>query len=127
MVKGPMSDKLEYAILEIVFRTQQADHQNYWGGWETEVRALVPDYSNQFDLLAAFKRLWNGGSGVFRLTKPDNPTMRRHAFDYSGHDADDNAFFFTGNFNAQATLAGRSYWDGIKVEKKPTSIGFPKP
>ena len=124
MVKGPMADKLEYAILEIVFRNSQADHQNYWGGWETEVRALVSDYSNQFDLLAAFKWLWN--SGVLRLTKPDPPTMRRHAFDYSGDDVDDNAFFFTGPFNAIATPAGRRHWDGIKVEKKAASMGFPQ-
>ncbi len=124
MVKGPLSDRLEYAILEIVFGNSQADHQNYWGGWETEVRALMSDYSNQFDLLAAFKRLWNGGNGVLRLTKPDNATMRRHAFDFSGDDADDNAFFFTGPFNAVATPAGRSHWDGIKVEKKAATIGF---
>ena len=126
MVKGPMADKLEYAILEIVFRNSQADHQNYWGGWETEVRAVVSDYSNQFDLLAAFKRLWNGGNGVLRLTKPGNATMRRHAYDYSGNDIDDNVFFFTGPFNASATPSGRSYWDGIRVEKKPPTIGFPQ-
>lgn len=126
MVKGPLSDKLEYAILEIVFRNPQADHQNYWGGWETEVRSLISDEYNQFDLLAAFKRLWNGGNGALRLTKPDNPTMRRHAIDYSGNDGDDTAFFFAGPFNAVATPAGRRYWAGIKVEKKSASMGFPR-
>jgi hypothetical protein len=122
MVKGPLSDRLEYAILEIVFRQTKADHQNYWGGWETEVRALVPDYSDTQDLLAAFKRLWTGG--VLRLTKPDN--AGRHAHDYSGNNADDDIFFFTGGFNAVLTPAGRSYWDGIRVQKKSASIGFPQ-
>jgi len=84
----------------------------------------VSDYSNMFDLLAAFKRLWNGGNGVLRLTKPNNAS--RHAYDYSGNDADDSDFFFTGNFNAVATPAGRSYWDGIRVSKTRATIGFPK-
>lgn len=123
MVNGPLADKLEYAILEVVFRNSEANHQDSFGGWETQVQALVPDYSNQADLRDAFKRLWDGGD--LRLTKPD--TMRRHAFDYSGHETDDSGFFFTGPFNAKATATGRKYWDGIKIEKKKASIGFHQP
>lgn len=124
MIKGPLADRLEYAILEVVFHSN-GDHQTYWGGWETQIRHLVSDYANQLDLLAAFKRLWQ--RGVLRLTKPHNPTMRHRAFGYSGRDADDHAFFFIGNFNAEATPEGRSYWDRPKeVKPNGTKFGFPQ-
>jgi hypothetical protein len=125
MIKGPLSDRLEYAIFDTVSRASTADHQNDWSGWEASVKLLVPDYSQPPDLLAAFKRLWNGG--VLRLTKPDNPTRQRHALDYSGDPADDEKFFFDPSFgfNAVLTDAGRSYWDGVRGEKKSTAVGFP--
>jgi len=126
MIRGPLSDRLEYAILEIVSGASNADHQNYWGGWETSVRPLVRDYSDPKDLLGAFKRLRE--NGVLCLTKPDNLARKRHGFDYSGSPADDEKFFLDSSlgFNAVLTDAGRSYWNRIRVEKKSATIGFPR-
>jgi len=124
MIREPLSDRLEYAILEIVSR-YNADHQNYWGGWETSVRAIVPDYCQQSDLLGAFKRLWK--NRALYLTKPDNLTRKRHAFYYPGDPADDEKFFFDSSLGFNAKLnVGRRYWDGIRVEKKTAIIGFPR-
>jgi hypothetical protein len=121
MIKGPLPDRLEYAILKIVAASPYDYHQNHWGGWESEVGQQVLDCTRT-ELLAPFKRLWNGGSGALRLTKPD--TTHRHALDYSGDEADEEAFFFTGQFNAVLTAPGRSYWGGLRLEKKKAAIGF---
>jgi len=120
MVKGPLADRLEYAILEMVFwNRSEARHQDHWGDWHTAVRKLVPEFTDA-DLKSAFKRLWKGG--VLRLTKPDS--QRYHAFEYSGDEAHDEAFFLIGPFNASITDEGRSYWDGIRVDKPRGTIGF---
>jgi hypothetical protein len=97
---GQLSHRIEHAICEIVSRASSTDHQNDWSGWEASVKLFVPDYSQPRDLLAAFKRLWDGGHGVLILTKPDNPTVCRHAFAYAGGGSDDDEFFFSGPFNA---------------------------
>ena len=113
MVETPLSQRLEYAILRIVCRNpSDARHQDYWGEWGTSVKAIVPEFGNA-DLLAAFKRLWK--RGVLRLTKADS--QRYHAQQYSGNEADDDAFFFTGDFNASITDEGRSYWDSTEAPK----------
>jgi hypothetical protein len=112
----PLSERLEYAILQIVCRhPSDARHQDDWGEWATSVKASVQEFVNS-DLLAAFKRLWK--RNVLRLSKPD--LQRYHANEYSGSEADDNLFFFRGPFNATITDEGRSHWD--KAEPVKTSV-----
>ena len=90
MVKGPLSDRLEYAVLEIVIlNPSEATHQDHWGGWELSVRSRVPAFATG-DLLSAFRRLWR--KGVLRLSKPD--LLQRNAEEYSGDETDDDRFFF---------------------------------
>lgn len=121
MVKGPLADRLEYAILEIVFwNPSEATHQDHWSDWQTAVRKVVPEFRDAADLKSAFKRLWNWG--LLRLTKPDK--LRCHAYEYSGNEGDDEWFFFPGPFNASITDEGRSYWDGIRVDRPAGTIGF---
>lgn len=121
MVKGPLADRLEYAILETVVRVFGGRHQESWGGWQSQISAHGIDISEftYDDLLSAFKRLRN--RGVLRLTKPDS--QRYHAHEYSGNEADDDKFFFKDPFNAVVTDEGRSYWDSIREEPK-RPIGF---
>src|ERR1039458_2025307 len=95
MVEAPLSERLEYAILEIVCNNPaQATHQDSWGGWSASIRHRVPAFADA-DLLAGFRRLWK--RGVLRLTKPD--TQRRHALDHSSNEQDDAGIFFTGAVN----------------------------
>jgi len=116
MVEAPLSDRLEYAILRIVYRNpSDARHQNSWGGWGSEVKTDVLEFTGA-DLLSAFKRLWK--KGVIRLTKPDS--QRYHAQDYSGSESDDHSFFFMGDFNVSITDEGRSHWDRLAVSKTAT-------
>jgi hypothetical protein len=112
MVKGPLADRIEYAILEIVFRTPKADYQSHWGSWEYQVKMRVEQYANPLDLLGSFKQLRD--SGVLSLTKPDLEGIDHHGFVYSGDAIDDEDFFFTGMFNTVATPLGRRYWNGIE-------------
>jgi hypothetical protein len=106
MVEAPLFERLEYAILEIVcWNPSEATHQDHWGGWRTSIQGRVPEFADA-DLLAAFRRLWK--RGVLRLTKPD--LQRRHAHDYSGKEANDEAFFFPDSFNATITDEGRIAW-----------------
>jgi hypothetical protein len=113
MADRPLSERLEYAILQIVCRDRSdAKHQNSWGGWASSVRTTVPELSNA-DLLSAFKRLWK--EGVIRLTKPN--FQRYHAYEYSGQESDDNEFFYRGSFNAAITDEGRSHWDRSEEPK----------
>src|SRR3989442_3640 len=99
MADAPLSERLEYAILEIGWlNPSRATHQDHWGGWSNSVQRRVPEFSDA-DLLAAFRRL--AKRGVLRLTKPDS--QRRHAHDYSGNEADDDRFFFVGPYNATIT------------------------
>lgn len=118
MAEAPLSELLEYAILQIVNRNlSEARHQDYWGNWAEAVRLNVPDFVNA-DLLSAFKRLRK--QGILRLTKPDSQSY--HASEYSGKEADDMAFFFTGFFNASITDEGRSYWDRAEAPKTTVFI-----
>ena len=121
MVKGPLPDRVQYAILDIVFRNPvAARHRDSLGGWRTWVRSLVPgEFIIDVDVLHAFKVLWQGG--LLDLTKLDNAAMVRHAYYYSGKDADDEAFFYSGPFDAVATQEGRSHWDRIRVDKAAAS------
>lgn len=111
MVDAPLPDRIDYAILAVVFRTQDEEHQCNWSDWEIEIRALVHDYSSPDDLLAAFRRMWCGG--MIHLTRLDSEQGR--AIDYSGHDTNDESFFLVGPFTAIGTPAGGSCWDGIKM------------
>ncbi len=116
MVGPPLSERLEYAILKIVYRDpSDAKHQDSWGTWEASVRVDVPVFATA-DLLSAFKRLWK--RGVIRLTKPD--FQRYHALEYSGRESDDNEFFYRGPFNATITDEGRSHWD--RSEEPKTTV-----
>jgi hypothetical protein len=65
---------------------------------------LVPDLAHQRDLLVAFNILRK--IGVLWPTKPSNELFMRDAFGYSGSEADDEWFFFTGSFNATITDEG---------------------
>lgn len=121
MIKGSLADRLEYAILETIAEFMDGHQQDYWGGWEAQVRARGINQSEltQQDLLSAFKRLWK--QGLLRLTKPNS--QRREAHEYSGNAASDGSLFFTGTFNADITDEGRRYWDSIREEPRPP-IGF---
>jgi hypothetical protein len=116
MAESPLSERLEYAILATVNRNpSQATHQDSWGGWCNLIRQSVSEFADA-DLLAAFRRLWK--RDVLRLTKPDN--QRRDAHEYSGSEADTEAFFFIGPFNATITDEGRSVWD--RAEEPRTTV-----
>lgn len=118
MAEAPLSERLEYAILEMVYwNPSDARHQDDWGAWAATVRRSVPDFVDA-DLLAAFRRLWK--QGILRLTKPD--ALRYHASEYSDKQGDDNAFFFTGPFNASVTDEGRSHWDRIEAPRATVFI-----
>jgi hypothetical protein len=120
IVKGPLADRLEYAILKIIMDHNNETHQEYWGPWMNSVSNLVPELAHESDLKAAFKRLREDG----RLGLSKAAEGRRHGFEYSGNESDDEAFFFTGSFNATITDDGRKYWDGIKVKPRSAAIGF---
>ncbi len=118
MAETHLSERLEYAILQIVYRNpSQACHQDSWGNWAGAVRLSVPAFADA-ELLSAFKRLRK--QGIIRLTKPDSQLY--HASEYSGKEADDTAFFFTGAFNASATDEGRSHWDRSEAPKTTVFI-----
>jgi hypothetical protein len=125
MVKGPLADRLNYAILDTIDSIERnfsrTGHQDSWPGWESSAKKRVPEF-RYLELLSAFKRLRN--AGIIRLSKPDNATKIFDAHEYSGNDADDDSFFFTGPFNAFITDEGRSYWDGLKDKKSGGPIGF---
>lgn len=110
----PLSDKLEYAILDFVMRFTDGTHQESWDSWQNEAHRAVPESFDMADLKAAFKRLWK--EGVLRLSKPDH--QRRHAFEYSGKESDDEAFLFIGPFNATITDEGRRYWDRAQFRRR---------
>jgi len=110
MISGPLAERLEHAVLEIVMATN-GTYQAPWGLWLTTVTGRVPELEQAADLVAAFKRLRE--SRLVKLTKPD--TTQRDASEYSGNDADDNAFFFAGEFNVSITPRGRQRWDQIKT------------
>jgi hypothetical protein len=119
MVKGPLADRLQYAILQIVTTYSDDSHQESWGAWRNDVTRRVPDLAKDADLKAAFKRLWK--ADYMRLSKAHDGQY--HGLDYSGNEQDDDDFFFIGSFNATITDDGRSYWDGIRVEQS-SPIGF---
>jgi hypothetical protein len=123
MIKGPLADRLEYAILETIVKIMEGRQQDSWGGWTAQVtsRGVGQSEFTQQDLLSAFKRLWK--QGLLRLTKPDS--QRREANEYSANAADDGNFFFTSTFNADITDEGRRYWDSIREEPR-RPIGFSK-
>ena len=120
MINGSLPDRLEYTILAIVAGSPYGCRQDHWDGWEYEVRRRVPDCTRR-ELLSAFKRLWNGGNGALDLTNSDD-----HPHYYSGDQADDKSFFFTGQLNAVLTPTGRSYWGLLRIEKKKAAIGLPQ-
>jgi len=113
-VSKPLADRLDYSILDIVMRSSNRSRQDHWGGWEHEVRQKLTDRFQPADLKSAFKRLWN--DGILRLSRPDS--VRRHAFDYSGNEADDPAFFDTDRFNATITDKGIQYRDRLRANQR---------
>lgn len=112
MVKGPLPDRLEFAILQIVM-SFNGKHQNSWGEWSSAV-SRVSDLADGAELKAAFTRLWKHGN--LRLTKWHVDAMCD--IEYSGKEQDDSAFFFTGNFNAIITDEGRSYWGKLNLPQR---------
>jgi hypothetical protein len=119
VVMGPLPDRVQFAILDIIFRNPaNAQHRDRLDGWRTRVRYLVPgDFIIDADLLDAFKVLWK--AGLLDLTKPDNAAKVRQAQYYSGDDADDQAFFYSGPFDTVATQEGRSHWVRIQADQAP--------
>lgn len=117
MVDAPLPDRIDYAILAIVFRTPDEKYQGDWAEWEMEIRARVQDYLGPSELLAAFKRMWHGG--MIHLTRP---TEHRREIDFSGEDTDEECFFFAGPFTAIGTPAGGSCWDGIRIRWRSKSL-----
>lgn len=108
-----LGEGVERSLLETIagcrfMHTSLNGHQDHWGQWMQIIRKAEPDCADA-DLLSAFKHLRN--RGTLRLTKPDQ--TRYQATDYSGKDKDDEAFFFTGVFNAVLTDDGRRYWDQL--------------
>jgi len=90
-------------------------YQDYWGGWEQQVRAKVPDVA-QPDLLSAFKRL--ARAYKITLAKHEN---RRTAIPYTGEESDSD-FFLTERFSADITDEGKTY---LEMARKPGGrIGF---
>ena len=120
MIQGPLAERLEYAILEIVMQ-MNGEHQDHWGRWEHMVsarcgkRLIDPE-----ELKNAFVGLHS--TGIVELTKPDG--MRRDAFRYSRDLAADEKYFFLGRFNVDITSKGRSYWAGIEQAGKTGRVGF---
>jgi hypothetical protein len=114
VAKTPLSERLERAILEIVcWNPSDATHQDSWSGWTNSIRRRVPEFTDA-DLRSAFRRLWK--SRTLRLTKLDS--QRGHPEDYSGIEADDNRFFFSGWFNGTITDEGRSEWDRLHASNR---------
>jgi hypothetical protein len=116
MVKGPLPNRLEFAILQIMMTVRDGTHQASWGPWANDVSRLVPDLASQPELKAAFTRLWR--HGYLRLTKWSVHDMQH--VEYSGQEQDDSLFFFTGDFMATITDEGRSYWGTLNA---PTRNG----
>ena len=119
MVKGPITERIGYAVLEIISGHKDGTHQASWGRWLSSVGNLVPDLLHDADLLEAFKRLWK--TGIVRLSKAAGGY---HGFDYSGKESADEAFFFIAQFNVTITDEGRRYWEGIKVKAGSRTTGF---
>src|ERR1022692_5266685 len=88
MVKSPLLDKLEYAILERIMGNRDGPHQASWPEWMNSAVNQVPDLAHDADLKAAFKRLWK--DGIVRLSK----VADGRPSDYSGMDECDDLFFF---------------------------------
>src|SRR6185437_1725368 len=96
MVKGPLPDRLEFAILQIVMSIGGGKHQNHWGGWHNEVQRLVPDLAQGVELQAAFTRLWK--RKLLSLSKwSTNDNLH---VEFSGQQRDESQFFYTGTFGA---------------------------
>ncbi|HXS94141.1 MAG TPA: hypothetical protein VN736_06010 [Candidatus Limnocylindrales bacterium] len=112
MVKGPLPDRLEFAILQIVMSFGGGKHQASWGEWGNSVRRLVHDLTDDAELKAAFKRLWKRGTLQLWKYSGGQP------WDYSGSEEDDEGFFFIGPFGATITEEGRSHWGKLNVPQR---------
>ena len=104
MIRGPLPDRVEYAILDIIMRTN-GSHQGSWAEWTNSAVSLVADL-NDAEFEAAFNRLRKrgiilllNGSGRY------NPTT----------DEDSSLFFYTDRFKAIITDEGRSHWGHLKA------------
>jgi len=124
MMKGPLSLRLEYAVLETLSNYGEDGYvQRSWHSWMEEVsaRGIPPGEFQRHDLLAAFKRLRR--KNALQLIKPDGQYQR--AFEYSGDELDDDKFFFAGRFGTTLTDQGRLYWNLIRDagEEAPSRKG----
>jgi TIR domain len=113
MVKGPLPDRLEFAILQIVMSVG-GKHQNFWGDWANAVRRLVPDLLDIAELQAAFTRL--SKRGYLSLTKWNTNAQRD--IEYSGNEQDAASFFYGGTFGATITAEGRGYWGKLNLPQR---------
>jgi hypothetical protein len=105
VMKRTLSSKLEYAILKYIAALGQRRVQNSIGGFFTCVRGDVPELVDHNDLLFALKRLHKRGR--LRLITLDG-------IDYQGNPDYDTFMFFRGEFIAEITPEGWSYWESIK-------------
>jgi hypothetical protein len=104
MIRGPLPDRIEYAILDIIMRTN-GSHQGSWAEWTNSALSLVADLDDA-EFEAAFNRLRKrsiilllNGSGRY------NPTTEE----------DISLFFYTDRFKAIITDEGRSHWGHLKA------------
>jgi len=98
-------EDLDHAILRIVFhRPSEPTYQGSSGDWLRLVQRDVPE-ADFIDLKLAFTRLRNNRK-VHLINDDGIP--------YSGNEADDERFFYTGRFTASATDEGRSYWNRLR-------------
>src|ERR1035438_1515118 len=104
MIRGPLPDRIEYAILDIIMRTK-GSHQGSWAEWTNSAVSLVADLDDA-EFEAAFNRrrkrsiiLLSTGSGRY------NPTPEE----------DSSLFFYTNTFRAIITDEGRSHWGHLKA------------
>jgi hypothetical protein len=79
MIRGPLPDRLEFAILQIVMKFSDGRHQTSWGSWRNEVTAQVPDLTGD-ELKAAFTRLWRHHHISLSKWTPNNMSF----VEYSG-------------------------------------------
>jgi hypothetical protein len=106
VMKRTLSSKLDYAILEYVAAMSQRRVQNTIGGWFNRMRETVPELNDHNDLLFALKRLHKRER--LRL-------ITLEGIDYQGNPDYDTFIFFRGEFVAEITPEGWSYWESIKV------------
>lgn len=120
MIQGPLRERVEYAVLEIVMQ-MNGQHQDKWVRWHHMVSIRCGEKRlESADLKEALVGLHT--AGIVNLTKPDG--LQREAFRYSADLGDDEQYFFRGQFNVDITSKGRAYWTEVEQTRKSGRVGF---